>query len=347
MAAFPNAATIIEAGYLGRSLASLIILARSFFARAEGKDVKKFACVLTILVKLLTLTALAQASRQAGAEEVAQGVFVVAGQLDLANAANLGAIANRAFIIGEEAVAVIDTGGSFANGVSLKSVIRAITPLPIRYVINTHMHPDHVLGNAAFAGEGTVFAGHYKLPRALAARAEQYLQANKALIGAEGFAGTEIVPPTLLVESETAIDLGHRVLRLTAWPTAHTDNDLTVFDESTGTLFLGDLLFAQHLPVIDGSLNGWLAVLETLMKVPAQRAVPGHGPVSLPWPQGAQAELGYLRSLRTDLREAIRAGWPLAKAMNGIPVHDDEQWQLVEAFHKRNISAGFAEIEWE
>jgi quinoprotein relay system zinc metallohydrolase 2 len=309
--------------------------------------VKKFICVLTALVKILTISAWAGQPRQGAATEVAPGVFVAVGAVDLASPANLGTISNRAFIIGDEAVAVIDTGGSFAGGVSLKNVIGSITPLPIRYVINTHMHPDHVLGNAAFREEGTVFAGHYKLPRALAARAGVYLQSNKALIGDEGFAGTEIVPPTLLVETETAIDLGHRVLRLTAHPTAHTDNDLTVFDEKTGTLLLGDLLFAGHLPVIDGSLLGWLPVLDDLAKLPASRAVPGHGPASLPWPAGAEPERRYLTSLRSGLRQAIGAGWPLAKALETIPVPDQDQWQLTDAFHKRNISAGFAEMEWE
>ena len=308
---------------------------------------KKFVCVLTALVKILTVSALVGQPRQGDATQVAPGVFVAVGPVDLANPANLGTISNRAFIIGDEAVAVIDTGGSFAGGVSLKTVIRSITPLPIRYVINTHMHPDHVLGNAAFREEGAIFAGHYKLPRALAARAGVYLQANKALIGDEGFSGTEIVPPTLLVETETTIDLGHRVLRLTAHPTAHTDNDLTVFDEKTGTLLLGDLLFAGHLPVIDGSLSGWLAVLDDLAKLPLTRAVPGHAPASLPWPDGAEPERRYLTELRSGLRQAIGAGWPLARALETVPVPDQDQWQLTDAFHKRNISAAFAEMEWE
>jgi quinoprotein relay system zinc metallohydrolase 2 len=298
-------------------------------------------------VNFLTLFAGAAQPRQGAATELAPGLFVAVGPVDLANPANLGTICNRAFIVGDEAVAVIDTGGSFAGGLSLKNVIRSITPLPIRYVINTHMHPDHVLGNAAFREDGTVFAGHYKLPRALAARAGVYLEANKALIGEDGFAGTEIVPPTLLVETETTIDLGHRVVRLTAHPTAHTDNDLTVFDEKTGTLLLGDLLFAGHLPVIDGSLSGWLSVLDDLAKLPASRAIPGHGPASLPWPAGAEPEQRYLTSLRSGLREAIGAGWPLAKALDRIPVPDQDRWQLTDAFHKRNISAGFAEMEWE
>jgi len=308
---------------------------------------KKIVCLLIALLETFSCPAFAQDTAPAMVTEIAPGVFVAQGRVALASRANLGAISNRGFVIGEAAVAVIDTGGSFAAGASLKAAVRARTQLPLRYVINTHMHPDHVLGNAAFADDGSVFAGHHKLPRALAARAEYYLPANAALIGEEGFARTRIVAPTLLVEAERTIDLGNRILRLTAHPTAHTDNDLTVFDEKTGTLFLGDLLFAEHLPVVDGSLLGWLAVLDGLARTQAMRAVPGHGPASVPWPSGADAQRRYLEALRTDMRAAIRAGWPLAKAVSAIQADDAGNWRLTEEFHRRNVSAAYAEMEWE
>ena len=95
--------------------------------------------------------------------EIASGVFVHNGVHEEASAANEDAIANIGFMIGDEAVAVIDPGGSFAEGSALRAAIRARTDQPIRYVILTHVHPDHISGAAAFRDDHPDFVGHAKL----------------------------------------------------------------------------------------------------------------------------------------------------------------------------------------
>lgn len=286
-------------------------------------------------------------STPAPVEEIAPGVFVRQGVHELMTPQNGGAIANVGFVIGDEAVAVIDSGGSHGDGLRLRAAIRARTPLPIRYVINTHVHPDHVFGNSAFEADAPQFVGHRNLERAMRARGAHALSANRRLLGDDAFAGTTIVLPTVAVEGSRSLDLGGRRLLLTAYPTAHTDADLTVLDEASGILWTGDLLFVGHIPVVDGSLKGWLRVIDTLVEVPAARAVPGHGPAAVAWPGALAPQRAYLTGLADELRALIAAGQGMRLAAERAAQSQRQHWALFDEFNPRNATAGFAELEWE
>lgn len=287
--------------------------------------------------------------RAAGASvlEVAPGVFVHRGRNELISPTNHGDISNPGFVVGRDGVAVIDTGGSPVVGRSLKEAIAAVTKAPVRYVINTHMHPDHVFGNVAFEGGDAVFVGHHKLARGLTARADRYLAINKELLGPEAFAGTKIITPSLAVGDRLTLDLGDRTLELTAHPTAHTDNDLTVADSASGTVFMGDLIFVEHIPTIDGSIKGWMALLERFSAEPPVRVVPGHGPHALAWPEASAPIRRYLAAVAADVRAMIKQGKTLAEATETAGRSEKDAWVLFEEYHKRNVSAAFAELEWE
>jgi quinoprotein relay system zinc metallohydrolase 2 len=275
---------------------------------------------------------------------VAPGIHVRHGLHEEASAANADAIANIGFIVGDAAVAVIDPGGSRADGEALRARIREVTDRPVRYVVLTHFHPDHVFGAGAFLPDAPQFVAHAALPASAAARGEFYRRNLEALLGP---GAGDFVPPGRLVEGTATIDLGDRPLLLRAHRTAHTDNDLSVFDPRTATLWAGDLLFVERVPALDGSLLGWLAELAALRELPARRAVPGHGPVSVPWPEGADDEERYLRSLLREVRAVLAAGGDIETAVAGAGASEHGRWALFDEYHGRNVTTAFKELEWE
>jgi quinoprotein relay system zinc metallohydrolase 2 len=289
----------------------------------------------------------AEAADELEVSEVAPGIFVHQGRYEIQSPENRGDMANASFVVGSDAVAVIDTLGSAVAGRELRSAIRAVTGKPIRYVINTHMHPDHVFGNAAFKEDNPDFVGHYKLARGLGSRAERYLAINKQMLGADAFEGIEIILPTLAVEKRLELDLGGRTLVLETQPTAHTDNDLTITDIATNTLFLGDLLFSVHVPTLDGSIRGWLALIDELSRKDAARVVPGHGPHAMELPEALQPEQRYLAAIATDVRQLIKDGKTLEEATKTAGFSERDAWKLFDHYHVRNVTAAFAELEWE
>ena len=286
----------------------------------------------------------ASCSHPAQLVEVATGVYVRPGHAAVVFEAD--EIANIGFVVGDRCVAVIDSGGSVAEGESLDCAIRRVTDLPVCFVINTHVHPDHLLGNAAFRRSGVEFIGHENLPRSIALRGDTYL-ATASVYQGRPLPASNIVAPGRAVGGAVELDIGGRVLTVRAHPTAHTDNDVSVIDNQTKTGFVGDLVFLEHLPVSDGSINGWIEELDVLAKESLDYVVPGHGPVPVGWPESATPTLQYLVELRGKVRKWIANGGDLPSAQANIGLSNSSDWLLFDRYHKRNIGAAYAELEWE
>jgi glyoxylase-like metal-dependent hydrolase (beta-lactamase superfamily II) len=245
-------------------------------------------------------------------EEIAPGVFVHQGVHEEFGDHYHGDIANIGFIIGDDAVAVIDSGGSYLVGLALREAIRARTQKPIRYVINTHVHSDHIFGNAAFEQDNVEFVGHVKLPAA-----------------------------------ERVIDLGNRQLLLKAWSIAHTDHDLSVMDERTRSWWLGDLLFVDRTPSIDGDVAGWLSVMDALSDTLATRVIPGHGPIVIDNNAALAKQRQYLQTLVKDLRQSIAEGKSMQAAIESAARSERSQWRLFDSANRRNATMLYPKLEWD
>ncbi len=277
--------------------------------------------------------------------EVAPGIHVRPGVHEDATVENQDGIANIGFIVGNAAVAVMDPGGSRADGERLRASIRQRTDLPIRYVVMTHMHPDHVFGAIAFAADKPVYVGHARMEGMLVQRGEFYRKSLADLLGIEE-AG-DYAKPNLFVADDATLDLGGRSLRLHAHLTAHTDNDLSILDEATGTLWLGDLLFVDRVPALDGSILGWLAQTGALRASPAMQAVPGHGPAIVSWPSAAAAQERYLGGIVRDIRAIIAHGGDIEQAVATVGLAERDRWLLFDDYNGRNVTSAFKELEWE
>lgn len=279
-------------------------------------------------------------------DDLGEGIHVHHGQhLDI-DTGYQGDICNISIVIGSKGVAVIDTGGSLHVGQELRKTIRQLTDKPILYVINTHVHPDHIYGNAAFIDDKPQFVGHEKLGEMMALREEGYQKLNERFLG-EAAQGSIIVKPTLIVSEPITLDLGDRQLLVTAYPVAHTNTDIAIFDTKTATLFTGDLLFAQRTPVVEGDISGLIDVLEKLKSLPANQVVPGHGLQTKAWQQAIDDELRYLNLLLKDVRSAIANGDSMSSAMDSAAATERDKWLLFDVANRRNVNTIFPALEWE
>ncbi len=318
-------------------------------ARAHTKiHVRIFKFILAAFALSIVGAAPAQQRGPLEMVEISSGNFVHYGELAERSPGNLGDQANIGFIVGQRCVLVVDTGGSLPIGTALRAAIRRATGKPVCYVVITHVHPDHFFGAAAFVEDQPEFIGHENLPRQLAARARPYINSLHRDLG-ERAAGSEIVMPTRTIAAgdTLVLDLGDRLVEVKAWPPAHTDDDVTVYDRATRTLWLADLLFIDHTPVLDSNITGFLAVMQQLRGLDVKQYVAGHGRSGLAWPKPLDPQERYFKVILNETRAAIKNRRSLMQAVNEIGLSETGNWVNFDTFHRRNVTTAYTELEWE
>lgn len=278
--------------------------------------------------------------------EIAEGNFLHAGLHVSIDDKQHDDIANIGFIIGESCVAVIDTGGSIKVGSNLLKSIQAKTDKPICYVINTHVHFDHILGNKVFASDKTEFVGHHQLADEVERNKPFFLENYKNDLG-ENPDEKSIIGPDILVDKSMDLELGNRKLTLIPYSVSHSHTDLIVIDNKTATLWAGDLIFRQRIPSLTGSLKGWIKVMTELTTLDVKLVVPGHGSIANSVTEALKNQQHYLTRLLDDTRKAIAEGQFISDAMETIDKENKSNWLLHEHQHPSNVSKAFTELEWE
>ena len=290
-------------------------------------------------------------------KEIAEGVYVHYGKHEnfYEKEDNIGDIANLGFIIGDQSIAVIDTGGSLQIGEALKLAIKKVSKKPIKYVINTHGHQDHIFGNSAFLSEGAIIFGHYNLKKFLQERGSQYIrQVSEA---GDKVKGTRIIFPhkiiaetspdqTKKLSNQISIDLGNRKLLLTSHSTAHTYSDATVLDLKTKIFFVGDLVQEERTPTMDGLVKNWIKVLNEIEKVDFKTMVPGHGKIQKD-NTALEKTRTYLQVLYDDVIDALKKDMPAEKVIETAASSEKDKWVLFDRVNPGNVVRTFMRYEWE
>lgn len=249
-------------------------------------------------------------------QAVAPDVYLVQGQTALGSADNANFISNAAFVVTPEGVVLIDALGSPPLAERLREAIARITPLPVKLVLLTHYHADHVYGAQVFADRGARIvahaAGREYLRSELAARR---LADSRITLAPWVDEDTRLLDADTWVAQDTTVEFGGLRFELIPAGPAHTPDDLLIHLPQRGLVFAGDLVFRGRIPYVgQADSRGWIAALERLMHLPVGLLVPGHGPASTTPQQDLALTRDYLQHLRQAMGRAARELEPFEEA---------------------------------
>ncbi len=238
---------------------------------------KKIVLILAIIVTFCCGIA---ASANAGLTKIADGVFSYVDEKKPTPETSFGA--NAGIIVGKDGIVVIDTLISAKEAQRFIRDIRAVSDKPIRYVVNTHDHLDHVLGNSEFVKLGATIIAQTDTKAAILKNGAALLQRAKYYgLSDEAMSGTTVAAPSLTFSDAMEIDLGDKKIELLHTGPSHTAGSSIVYIPDSRVLFAGDVLFTNYHPNMrDGDIQGWVKVLDRILSMDVVSIVPGHGPLS-------------------------------------------------------------------
>jgi glyoxylase-like metal-dependent hydrolase (beta-lactamase superfamily II) len=277
-------------------------------------------------------------------EEVATGVFVIPSPLGDPTPENHGRVINSGFVVGSNGVIVIDSGANHRHGEAILATVARVTPKPVKLLINTHPHPQNVLGNSAFAERGIPILATAATVAAMDERCPNCLASLRQSVGDDAMRGTRIRLPDTIVAGSQVLEIAGRRLRLFHFGHGHTEGDLAVFDEASAALFSGDLIYSGQIPHLsEANSRGWIAALNQVAGLPIRILIPGRGPI------GGADELAptrrYLSELRQSVSTAYQEGRSADEAIRSAELPEFASWHGYAARHGRNVQHVYFEIE--
>ncbi len=293
---------------------------------------------------LLTVTSLSAYDYALKPVRITSDVHCFFGKPEIMDKTNNGNIVNSCYIDAGEGYVVVDTGPSYAYAQSAYKAMSKIKSLPVKLVINTHIHDDHWLGNNYFTEQGIRVLGtdDFKINADMSepTRMQTY-------ISGEAYAKTKPTLPTEMINSDTTLNIGNQKLELKiAKHKAHTAKDMVVYLPKSGVLIAADLVFNDRLPSVrGGDINGWLSALDELDSLKAKHVVGGHG--NRTDKDAAAMTREYFTQMRSEIRAAIAEGLSIDDTIKKVTMDGYKKYKLYEGTHRHNVEASYRVLEWE
>ncbi len=278
--------------------------------------------------------------------KLADGVYAVLGDTGRGSEGR----SNAGFVVTRAGVVVIDALASPAQGKTLLRTIRTITPLPVRWLILTHHHPDHTFGAIVFKRAGAKVLAHPDR-RTLASEDgdDAMVSAWTGVLGLremQGFAFADT--PDVPIAHDTTVTLGGRTFVIDVPGTAHTPGDLVIWLPDARVLFAGDLLIEDGVAmVVDGSSGGLLTALDRLEALKPLEVMPGHGRIPAEPLELIHSTRCETLVLRAKMRDDVQQGVSMSRALAALPPADRDRPVSRNSRVRRNAVRIFAEMEQE
>ena len=273
---------------------------------------------------------------------VAKDVYCFFGKLENINKENAGNMVNTCFVATKEGFVVIDSGPTYAYASQVFDEMQKVAKLPVKYVISTHDHDDHWLGNSFYKEKGAVLIGPKTYEDNVVIGMKTRMQ---TVLGKELFAKTSIVKLDKVVDNNLTLAVGEKQFNIKKFvEQAHTEGDLVVHMPTEKVVFAGDVVFNGRLTSIrDGSLIGSLKILDHIDALKPEVIIGGHG--SKTDANATQALRNYLTDMKKEVLKMLDDDVPMHEITAKVPMNKYKEMKLYDVLHKSNVLHVYQELE--
>lgn len=238
---------------------------------------------------------------------------------------------------------VVDSGPTFAYASQAYELMKKLHDIPVSYVVNTHVHDDHWLGNSFYKQQNAIIIG----PKSFAHLPKLEQTRMQRRIMSEAYKATTQEFPTVLVEDEKTIWMDRNKVVIRSVNTkAHTEDDLYVYIPHKRVVFAGDLVFNERIPSLrDGNIIGWLESLHIIMQLDVDYIIGGHG--KMVSKDSVKFTYDYLKTLRDEVLKKLDEGEEIGDVVNNVKMLEYKGVPFYDSIHRQNVETAYRTLEWE